>query len=457
MPVSQAIPQRPLRDLTTGSLGRHILNLALPSMAEMAIFGFVSLIHTFWLGKLGGLALAAEAVGMTLRMVLISPMMGLSTGGMAVVARYIGARDQARADRAVMQAILLVVAIVLPLALIGQLWVSTMLGWMGAEGELLAQATAYLRIIFGGLLFMEMLPTLNGVLRGAGHPEQTLRIQLVSLSVMLALDPILIFGLGPIPAMGVRGAAWASVLSSAAGVAAQIGVLARGSAGVRLHRPDLAPDLPLLRSIVRIALPTTAQRFSPNLANALLVRLVSSLGADALTAYSLVTRLFGILQTPAVGLGAAAATLVGQNLGAERPERASRAVGLSSIVAVAISLLVYGMLALWPSPVLGLFSREPVVLAISVGAIGWLVLSGVAMGWSNVVGSALGGAGDTLSPMWVSMGSLWLVQLPLCWALAHQAGLGPLGIWMGLAASYVAGGVAMQWMFRRGRWRRVRL
>jgi len=447
--------ERPQRDLTSGALGKHLLTLSVPSTASMALFSVVGLVDAYWLGQLSSTALAAQAMATAVRMALISPMMGLSAGGMAVVARCIGARDQPAADRAVMQTILMVVLFVLPLSLLGQLGGVTALRWMGAEGPLLAEAVAYMRIIFGGLLFMEMLPTLNGVIMGTGHPEYVLRFNLANIVVMMLLEPLLTLGLGPFPRLGIRGAAWATVLGSASGVAAQLWTLLRGGCGVRLHLSDIRPDPSMMRRVLKIALPTTAQRLSPNLASALLIRLVSSFGSDVLTAYSVISRLFRFFQTLPMGISGATASLVGQNLGAGKPERAERSVTSGSLASAATSLVLSAVLVIWPAQLLGLFTDDSAVIAVGLIAARFVVTWGTFLAWSTVVGRALVGAGDALSPMWVNIGSMWLVQLPLCWGLSGALGLGPQGIWLGISLGSLVAAVAMELVFRRGAWKRV--
>ena len=223
-----------------------------------------------------------------------------------------------------MQSLLLLVAFVLSLSIVGWLLAPTLLRWMGAEGALLSESVAYCRVVFAGLLFMEMLPTMNGVIRGAGHPS-TLRSNLVNVAVMAIAEPVLVLGLGPVPALGVAGAAWAVVLGSVAGVLVQLVILVRGSAGVAIHLSDARPDLGTMRRILRIAMPTALQRLSPNLANAVLLRIIAGLGTDVLGAYSVVSRLFGFLQCLSVGIGNAAATMMGQRpRGQTKPERAEK-------------------------------------------------------------------------------------------------------------------------------------
>jgi putative MATE family efflux protein len=456
-PLTKTGAKRARRDLTSGHIPSQIVQLSLPSALNMALSSSAMLLHAFWMSKVSELALGAVAMGTTLRIVLISPMMGLSAGGMAMVARFVGAQEDRRADHVVMQCVALIVLFVTPLAVIGQLLGPTFLGWMGAEGELRQEAMAYLRIIFGGLFFIECLPSMNGIIQGAGHPEYVLRISIVNVVVLSLLEPVLALGWGPIPALGVRGAAWATVLGSASGVAAQAITLLTGKAGVRLHIADIRPDLAIMRRILRIAIPSSAQRFSPNLANALLMRLVTAQGVIVLTAYSVVNQISSFLQTPSMGLANAAATLMGQNLGAHKPERAARATRLTTVMAVGLATVLFGCLAIWPRTLLSLFSASPAVLSVAIAATPYYVVSGAGVAWYNVMSRALGGAGDTVSPLLVNVVALWLVQLPMGWLLSQPVGLGAQGVWLGLAIGNLTAGAATGWLFRRGRWRTMEI
>ncbi|OGO05036.1 MAG: hypothetical protein A2Y73_02480 [Chloroflexi bacterium RBG_13_56_8] len=441
--------------MTTGSLGKQVLALSLPSTAENALLSIIQLVLAFWMGRVSDTALAAVAMGTTLRITLISPMMGLSAGGMAVVARHVGARDPRRADHAVMQTILLITFFVVPLSLLGQIMGNTFLGWMGATGTLREEALAFLRIIFGGLFFMEMLPSLNGVIRGAGHPEYTLRISAVQVLMLLLLAPVLSLGIGPFPALGVRGAAWASILASASGVGVQFLTLLSGKVGVRIHWRDVRPDRAMMASILKIALPTSLERLSPNLANALLMRLASSFGNSALTAYSIITQIFMFLQALPRGIGGAAATLVGQNLGAKQPTRAEHAAGLATRSATIAAVIAFGLLTLWPTAFLGFFDPPEDVLAAGTLLARYAPAIGATITWSTIMGMALAGAGDAISPMLVSMSALWLVQIPLAWAFTQAWGLGPSGIMAGITTSYLVSAVALTLRFRQGRWKTI--
>jgi len=262
------------RVLTDGPVARQTLMLAVPSAVEQAMLNIVRLADMYWMGRVGGMAVASVAMGTTLRMVLISPMMGLSMGGMAVIARYIGQRDQRMADRAVMQVILLIALLTIPIMIIGQTLTPAILRVMGASPQVEESATAFLRIIWWGLFFMECLPTMSGVIKGAGRPEYTLRINLVNLVLVAVLEPVLVLGLGPFPAMGIRGAALASVTGAVAGVLGIFGVLLTGGAGLRLHLRDLTPDFSMMKTVLRISFPASVERLSPNLGMATFMRIV---------------------------------------------------------------------------------------------------------------------------------------------------------------------------------------
>ncbi len=444
-----------MRELTVGNVPRQVFSLALPSTLETFVQTVARLLDTFWMGQVGGMAIPAVAMGTTLRMVLISPMMGLSMGGMAVVARYIGARDEENANRAVMQCLLLIALFSVPIMAIGYWGFPVFLGWMGATGEVLESAVAYLRVLFTGLFFLECLPTMSGIVRGAGRPEYTLRINLLNVVVLAISVPVLSLGWGPFPAMGVRGAALGSVLGAMAGVAGIFYVLFTGQAGVRPRLRHLRPDWAMMRRILRISIPNSLERLSPNLGAAVFMRLVTAFGDQVLTAYSIFHQLWGFFQAVTMGAANASATMVGQNLGADKPERSEQAAYVGSKGAAGISLVLYGILAIAAKPLLGLFTQDPEVIALAAAGLAYSIPGVTVRGWGQVLGRALGGAGDALSPMVVSIGALWVVQIPACWLLTQF--IGPTGIWISLVLGDLAHALAITWRFRQGRWKLRRI
>jgi len=445
------------RDLVTGSVYRHIVRLATPTAIEQALLAITGLIHAFWMDRVGPYALSAVVMGTAMRIVLISPMMGLSAGGMAVVAHEIGARNRLAADRACTQTLTLVMLMALPLMAIGQAFAPVFLRWMGATGEIHANATQYVRIILWGLFFMECLPTMNGVIRGAGRPEFTLRITIVSRVVFFALEPILAFGLGPVPVLGVRGVALAEVVANAVGVGAQLVVLLSKDGCLTLRLSDLAPDWAMMRRVIRIALPNSAQRLSPNLANALFLRLVASLGLTVLAAYSVFTQIQTLVQGIVAGPQSAAATMVGQNLGGGQPERAVRSAWFGAALGAALPLCLYAIINLASGLLLPMLNRDPQVVVAARQVLTFALAFGSLNGLWLVLGNALAGAGDAGVPSLISIVSLWAVQLPVCSLLAHRAGLGPTGVWLGMILGNLVCAAGMAYRLRSGRWREIRV
>jgi putative MATE family efflux protein len=436
-------------------VGAHILKLALPSAGEVALFGLLPLIHAYWMGKLGGVALSAIAVGSALYTVLTSVMRGFSRGGMAIVARFVGANDSEGADRAAAQTAWLLILTLIPTAAIGLVAGPWLLGLMGARGELLQEATSYLQVSMWGLFFLEMVPCMDNVIRAAGYPRYTMIANIAYVAAMAVAEPLLVMGFGPIGPLGVRGAGLAAVFGSMIGSGVLGWVLWRGKAGLRIKLSDLRPDPRILARILRIGSPVAAQRLSPSLSRALQMAIVSSLGADVLTAFSVVSQLSWFLQCPTTGIGLAAATMTGQNLGARRPDRAMRSVVVSATSALALSFLLFGLLALRPRWTIGLFSPTASVLAIAIVAAQYSFWGQLAAALANIVGASLEGAGDTLPPMIAHTASLWLVQLPLSWVLSQWLLMGHEGVWLGLIAGNASAAIVLSWRFLRRRWLRA--
>ncbi len=453
-PATTAPPahaQRRARDLAQGSVGRWLAVLSWPAATESLLFNTTGLSNAYWLGRVSPTALSAVVIGTSLRLVLISPMMGLSSGGMAVVAHHMGACEYDLANKAVMQTLLLVLAGLVPLIVLGLTLGRTFLGWMGATGAVLDEAIQFTTIIFAGLVFMEVLPTMNAVIKGAGHPEATLRISSIQIVTHMILEPLLVLGIGPFPALGVRGSALAAVVGSAAGVAAQTVTLLTGSSGVRLQWRYVRPDREMMWRILRVALPTSAQRFSPNMAEALMLRLVSSFGAEILAAYSLVTRLVSFLRGVSMGIATASATMVGQNQGAGKPTRSERAARLGAVSATLISGALILVLSLLARPILGLFDQRAAILDLASGIMFTMIVTVSAQGWLLVMTYVLSAAGEAMAAMWVNVLAVWGLQLPVCWALSRV--LGPQGLWVGMGIAMLLSAGIITRRFRRGYWK----
>ena len=439
-------------DITNGRLRDNIWQLSWPLMISSGLSFFPALYDAYWLGRLGPYALGAATLAISLRITLISVLMALSGASAAVISRFVGARDHELANRAATQAIILFVVASGGLGIIGLIFLEPLLTLAGASGDLLAPTIAYGRVIFVGLIAMEMVPSMGGMLSSSGNPQLSLQMNLLTLFSFLVLEPLLI-GLG----WGVTGAALALVLANTAGMFYGLYLLSSGRAAVRISWRYARPDWRMMKRILRIAVPGVVQRGIPNLANTILMRFMAGYGAAPLAAFSLFGRQTGLLLIPASGLVGAAPAMVGQNLGAQQPARAARAVNLIARAAVLLASVLLGLLAIFAEPVMALFTQDPATIAAGVHAIRVLALYRVLMTLGMVMDGGLTGAGDTVSPMVVNFIALWLVMLPAVWLLSTYFGWGVNGIWWGLVIGMGVQALLMTLRFRQGRWQRRRI
>jgi putative MATE family efflux protein len=434
-------------DVTQGSLAHNIWHLAWPILLSQLLFMAPDLYDAIWLGRLGSGAQAAAGLASSARFTMISVLMALSGGSGAVVARYVGAKDQDRANLAVLQAVILLVVSSGSLGIIGVVFAEPLMRLAGADADVLPLAVRYARILFAGLIAMEMVPSVSGMLNAAGAPGVGLTMRLWGMMTMLVAEPLLVKWLG------LEGAVLALVGSNAVGMLWGLGVLLAGRAPVRIDVRNLRLDFQMMKRILRIALPAVLQRGTPNLAMSTLMRLVSSYGATTLAAWAVVQRIARFVQTPSMGLAFVAPAMVGQNLGAGQPQRAERAVSLIARIVVGVTVVVLGGLVLFAPQAMALFSEDAESVSAGVQIIRILSLGYLAFALNGVYDAAQGGAGDTVSPMIINMVALWLIQMPLAYWLPRMFGLGANGIWVALVIGWFAQAALMVWRYRQGRWK----
>jgi len=438
-------------DITRGSLVRNIWHLAWPITLSQFLFMLPSLYDAVWLGKLGSGAQAAAGLAMSVRITMISVLMALSGGSGAVVARYVGAKDQEKANLAVLQAVILMIAASGSLGLIGVIFAEPLMRLAGADADVLPLAVRYARILFAGLMAMEMVPSVGGMMNAAGAPHVQLGMMLWSMGTMLIAEPLLVNWLG------LEGAVLALVGSNTVGMVWGLGMLVAGRAPVRIDVHNLRLDFPMMKRILRVALPAILQRGTPNLAMSLLMRFISSYGAATLAAWVVAQRIFSFAQIPSMGLSGVAPAVVGQNLGAGQAQRAERAVSLIARAVAGIMIVVLGCLALLAPQVMALFSDDAESVSIGGHIIRVLSLGYLAYGVNMVFDLAQVGAGDTVSPMAINLVALWLAQIPLAYLLSRPFGLGADGIWLALAIGWFVQAALMIWRYRQGHWKRKRI
>jgi putative MATE family efflux protein len=441
------------RDLTTGSLHRAIWYLAPAMMLETGIMNVAQLLDTYWVGQLGSAALAAVTISITIRWVLNSLANGLGIGGMAVVARRIGAKDQAAAEHATWQTILLGLTVSLLLGGVGQVLAKPLLVVLGADAEVLPLGLAYLRVSFGGIFTLILVFAINALLRGAGEARRAMQVLFLSTAMIVVLEPLLVFGLGPIPAMGVAGSALAYVLGFGIGLAMQVTILLRGRARIAINLRNLRPDVPLMIRIVRIALPSTVQMTLRSSSRLLIVGLIGLYGTYAMAGYGVANRMLLIALIPCFGLGNAAGTLVGQNLGARQPGRAERSAWWVSAYSAGYMVVAAVVLTLAAPWLVALFDPTPEVVAHGTECLRVVAWSLVANSVGVVLARAFDGAGNTVPAMAINLLTLWGMEAPLAFGLSRWVGLGPTGVWWGRALANVANGLFFAAWFLRGKWK----
>jgi putative MATE family efflux protein len=438
-------------DITQGSLASNIQYMAWPMLLTQLLFMAPNLYDAIWLGQLGSGAQAAAGLATSIRMTMISLLMALSGGSGAVVARYVGAKDHRNANLAVLQAVLLMVVSSGILGIVGIVFVEPLMRLAGADATVLPLAVRYARILFAGLIAMEMVPSVGGMLSSAGAPQLGLWMRVWAMGFLLVAEPLMVRWLG------LEGAVLAMVGSNVVGMFWGLGVLIWGRAPIHIDVHDLRLDFPMMGRILRIAGPGVIQRGTPNLAQSLLMRLVASYGSETLAAWVVVRRIFQFAQTPSLGLARSTPAMVGQNLGAGRPERAERAVSLIARIVLGVTIVVLAALAIWAPQVMSLFTDDAATLPVGIRLLRVLSLGYLAFSMTNVYDFAQAGAGDTVSPMTINLIALWLVQIPLALALPRVLSLGADGIWLALVIGWVVQMALMFLRYRQGRWKYKRI
>jgi putative MATE family efflux protein len=422
-----------------------------PILVSQLLFMAPDLYDAIWLGQLGSGAQAAAGLARSVRITMISVLMALSGGSGAVVARLVGAKDQENANLAVLQAVIMMILSSGFLGIVGVVFAEPLMRLAGADAEVLPLAVRYARILFAGLIAMEMVPSVSGMLNAAGAPGVGLAMRAWMLGTLLVAEPLLVRWLG------LEGAVLAVVGANAVGMFWGLGVLLSGRAPVCIDVHNLRLDFGLMKRILKVALPAVVQRGTPNLAMSVLMRLVSSYGAVTLAAWSVVQRIAWFVQIPGMGLGSVAPPMVGQNLGAGSPERAERSVRLIARVAVLATVVVVIGLVVFAPQLMSLFSNDTGTIAAGVRMLRILGAGYLAYAFNTVYDMAQAGAGDTKSPMVINLVALWLVQLPLAYLLSRAVRLGADGIWIALVIGWFVQAALMFWRYRQGRWKLTRI
>jgi putative MATE family efflux protein len=445
------------QDYTSGNLNRAILLLAIPMVLEMVLESLFAVVDVLWVGRLGANAVATVGLTESLLALVFSIGIGLAMSTTAMVARRIGEKDPVDAAIAGMQAIFLGLIVSLAIGVPSFIFAPQLLRLMGASPEIVATGSNYARIALGGCGAIVMLFLNNAIFRGAGDAAIAMRLLWVSNILNLILDPCLIFGLGPFPRLGVTGAALATFSGRSIGVLYQFYRLTKGTERMRIPLSLLRLNPRVMWRLIRVSLTGILQFAIANTSWIALVRIVSVFGAAALAGYTIAIRIVIFVILPSWGLSNAAATLVGQNLGAGHPQRAEQAVwrtGLYNMLFLGIIGLVFIVSA---TPLVRLFTHDPAVVPLAASALRILSYGNIAYAYGMVMLQSFNGAGDTVTPTIVNFFGFWVLEIPLAWWLALHQGLRSTGVFLSIVIAQAAVAVAGILLFRRGKWKRQQI
>lgn len=441
-------------DYTDAPLGKAILLLAVPMVLEMCMESLFGIVDIFWVARLGADAAAAVGITESIMTIVYAIALGVSMSATAMIARRIGEKEPERAAQAAAQTILLGMALSLLIAVPSAIHAGRLLELMGATPQVAHLGTSYATIVFASDASVMLLFLLNAVFRGAGDAAIAMRVLWFGNGVNIILDPLLIYGPGPFPELGLAGAAWATLIGRSLGVAYQCWVLLRGLGVIRMRAAHLRPDWKILRTLTRLSATGTLQFLIAHASWLALVRIIAMSGSHALAGYTIAIRIVIFSVLPSWGLANAAATLVGQNLGAKRPDRAEASVwrtGFYNMIFLgAVSLAFLFM----PETLVRIFTQEREVVRFGVACLRIVASGYLVYGYGMVLVQAFNGAGDTVTPTFINLGCYWCLQIPLAWALATQMNWGAHGaFWAVPAAEACLAGVGAL-LFRRGAWKR---
>jgi putative MATE family efflux protein len=440
-------------DYTTAPIGRAIVMLSVPMVMEMAMESIFVVADVFWVSHLGADAVATVGLTESMLVLIYTAAMGLSIGATALVARRIGEQNPEGAARAAGQSIVLGVLVSIAIAITAAPAAPALLRLMGASAEVVQSGSGFTRLMLGGNVTIVLLFMLNAVFRGSGDAAIAMRVLWLGNLLNILLGPCFIFGLGPFPELGVTGAAVATNIGRGTAVIYQIVTLARGGSRVRVGRNDLRVDLPIMASVLRLSGSGTLQILIGTASYVGLVRIVSVFGSTALAGYTIGIRVIVFALLPAFGISNAAATMVGQNLGAGRPDRAERAVWTAAIYNMILLGVVGLIFVAAAGPIARVFTDDPAVLPFAVGCLRTVSLGFVFYACGMVLTQSFNGAGDTWTPTVINLFVFWLWEIPLAWWLSVHAGLGPRGVFIALTIAYSSLAVVSAVLFRKGHWK----
>lgn len=444
-------------DYTKININKAIFLLAIPMVLELVMESTFAVVDIYFVGKLGASAVATVGLTETFLFLLYSMSMGLAIAVAAIVSRRIGERDKDKAAHTAVQSIWIGLLFSVPFTIAGIFFAKELLGFMGADEWAITKGYRYTQWMLGGNAVIVMLFVINAIFRGAGDAAIAMRILIIANGINIILDPLLIFGYVPFPEMGIEGAAIATNIGRGIGVLVQLWLLFKGGKHIKILITQIAWQGKLLLHILKTSLGGIGQMFVGMTSWILLVRILAELGSEVVAGATIAVRIMMFTTMPAWGLSNAAATLVGQNLGANEPGRAESAVWKTGFYNMGFLVVVSLIFFFFNKALMGIFTDDPQVIEVGAGWLRILSYSFFIYGWWMVSVQAFNGAGDTRTPTWINLVFFWMIQLPLSWFLAIQMGWEHSGVFWGVFISETSVGLFTLWLFTRGKWKTMKV
>lgn len=448
------------QDYTTGSIRKAVFMLAIPMILEMGMESVFAVVDLYFVGHLPNSSHAIQTVGLTesVLSLIYSVAIGISMAATATVARRVGEKDYEAGAIAAVQSLIIALVLTVIISVVGFIFAADILRLMGAQQETIDIGVNYTRTMMGASLVIMLLFIINGIFRGAGDASMAMKSLWIANICNIILCPLLIRGIGPFPELGLTGAALATTFGRGIGVLYQLYHLFFGKSIIRFRKRHLRADWPIIKSMVSVASPGTIQFIIGSCSWILLARLVATLGHDDASAgYQIAIRTVIFFLLPAWGISNAAATLVGQNLGAQRPDRAEQSVLKTAKYSAIFMAIVSVIFLVGAGPIVSIFTKEPVVMDYAVDALRIISAGYVFYGIGMVMINAFNGAGDTWTPTWINLAGFWAFQIPLAYLLAKVLEMGPVGVFIAIPVAEVAITLAAIVLFRRGKWKLVKI
>ena len=444
-------------DYTQIGIGKAVFLLAVPMILELIMESTFAVVDIYFVGKLGASAVATVGLTETYLFILYSIGMGLSMAVTAIVARRIGEKDKENAGISAVQAIILAVLVSVPFAVAGIFYSNDLLALMGGDAWTLEHGSNYTQWLLGGNVVIMLLFIINAIFRGAGDAAIAMRVLWIANGINIVLDPLLIFGLGPVPGLGIEGAAIATNIGRGVGVLSQIWLLFRGGKHIKVLRSQLYLHWQTMLKIIQTSLGGVGQMIVAMTSWIFVMRIIAEFGSEAIAGATIAMRIMMFTLMPAWGMSNAVATLVGQNLGANKPERAERSVWVTGFWNMIFLICVAIIYFLFNRQLVGIFTDDTDVIAI--GGL-WLQIvsySYFVYAWWMVSIQAFNGAGDTITPTKINLVFFWFIQIPLAYLLSKLLGMEVPGVFWAIFISETSVGLFTMWLFKKGKWKNVQV